>query len=139
MLAVVKPDSRAFFRKICRWFSEKFNTPLPMTEDMPKEYILEHYFESIYGDMDEEDRKEEIRILLETPEERQIRLKLEAEEEDGFLAELEEEAKEFEGMDIVEISKKLKQKKKIKKALPDGFDLKEPQSLKFEEDFPEKD
>ena len=43
---VYKATSEYNYRKICRWYSREFHTPLDYVEmDLPKEKILMHYFE----------------------------------------------------------------------------------------------
>lgn len=63
--AVEKPDGSYFLRRVCRWYSREFNTALHLVEELPVDYVLQHYFESIYEDMDAEERKERIESLLE--------------------------------------------------------------------------
>lgn len=41
-----------FQRKVCRWFSEKYSTPLPEVERMEWDYLLTHYYEAALEDMD---------------------------------------------------------------------------------------
>ena len=41
-----------FQRKVCRWFSEKYSTPLPDVEKMEWGYLLTHYYEAVLEDMD---------------------------------------------------------------------------------------
>jgi len=52
-----------FYRKICREFSIKFNTPLLEVESLPQEYILQHYYENMHEDIELEDMPE---IISET-------------------------------------------------------------------------
>jgi len=35
-----------FYRKVCRWFSKTFSTPLIETYKLSWDFILEHYYES---------------------------------------------------------------------------------------------
>jgi hypothetical protein len=34
-----------FFRKVCRWYSNQFHTPLHITETLPYPELLQHYYE----------------------------------------------------------------------------------------------
>ena len=43
---VLDPDEQAFFRKICRWYSKSFHTPLHLVESLPIDHILTNYYES---------------------------------------------------------------------------------------------
>jgi hypothetical protein len=47
--AVDSPDYEAFYRKVCRWYSKNFATPLQQVEEMADQYVLRHYFEDQYG------------------------------------------------------------------------------------------
>jgi len=44
-----------FYRKVCRWFSKTFNTPLNIVEKTPWHEILTHYYESQYESMSRND------------------------------------------------------------------------------------
>jgi len=45
------PDAKAEYRRICRWYSTKFFTPLHVVEyDLPIEYVLTHYYETIFSE-----------------------------------------------------------------------------------------
>lgn len=47
---VVDPDRESIYRKICRWFSKEYHTPLPQVEwDLEPGYVLQHYFEYHLG------------------------------------------------------------------------------------------
>lgn len=44
--AVLDPDEQAFYRKICRWYSKNFFTPLHIVEALPTDQILTNYYEA---------------------------------------------------------------------------------------------
>lgn len=113
MAEVVKPTYDGWFRSICRWYSRTFYTPLHIVEsELPKEMILQHYFEYNYGEMEEEERQKQIVKLLETPEEARIREEREEEEEELFNIIAEEEAKKQQAdFDAKKQSLKLKNDK----------------------------
>lgn len=46
--AAEEPDWDAFYRKVCRWFSQTLSTPIKDVEDYSEEYVLRHYFEHRY-------------------------------------------------------------------------------------------
>lgn len=71
--AVMKPDSDAHFRSICRWYSITFHTPLHLVDDLPEEDILVAYYEKTYEDMEDPDREELLKVLLETEEEKKAK------------------------------------------------------------------
>lgn len=68
--AVMKPDSDAHFRSICRWYSITFHTPLHLVDDLPEEDVLVAYYEKTYEDMEDPEREELLKTLLETAEEK---------------------------------------------------------------------
>ena len=99
LLAAIKPDDDAIIRRIYRWYSREFSTPLTEVENLPLEQVLLHYFEDVYEKMKPEDRHDLAVTLLETPEEKAIR---EAEEEKS-----EEEMMELAAQDNEKIKAKL--------------------------------
>lgn len=94
MLSVIEPDGDAFWRHLCRWYSQKFHTPLHIVEELPSDHLLTHYFETIYEDMEPDDRHDAIIFMLESPEERKEREIREQEAEDDFMREAEAEVAE---------------------------------------------
>lgn len=80
------------YRKVCRWFSEKFHTPLPTVESLPMPYVLEHYFECVLdpstSEEGEDDLQEEIMRAIDPDYDKE-------EEEDlmEFISLIEQEAK----------------------------------------------
>jgi hypothetical protein len=49
--AIEDPQYEDFYRSVCRWFSEKFSTSLPTVEEMADQYVLRHYYETVYGEV----------------------------------------------------------------------------------------
>lgn len=43
---VLSNNDEYFYRKICRWFSKEFSTPIKDVESLPWDYIITHYYES---------------------------------------------------------------------------------------------
>ena len=70
MLAVVDPDDDAWIRRIFRFYSKNFATPLHLVPQLPLEDVMRAYFEELFSNLDEEDREERVEWLLMTPEER---------------------------------------------------------------------
>ena len=91
MASVAQPDFNAFMRKISRWFSKTYSTPLLEVDQLDPSYVLQHYFEHTFEEMDKDERINKIIQLLETSEERRERELKEEEEEDAFVRKIEEE------------------------------------------------
>ncbi len=81
-------------RRIFRWYSKAFHTPLHEVDALPLMHILTAYFEEMYEEMHEEDRALEVRKLTETDEEKKAREAVEAANsdekflEDAFLSDV---------------------------------------------------
>lgn len=83
--AVTAPDQAYLIRKILRWYSKTFHTPLTAVEELPLEDVVRTYHEELFEEMSPEDREAERLLLLQTPEERlQKILAEEAEEAEMF-------------------------------------------------------
>lgn len=58
--AVEFQDAEAFYRKICRWYSKTFFTPLDSVEDLPMDKVLltyyEEKFDELYNSTDEDSK-----------------------------------------------------------------------------------
>jgi hypothetical protein len=128
---VLKPDWDAFRRKICRWYSHEFATPLKEVEDDLDFFeVLVHYFEAHFEQLNDQDRSEQIKLAIETPEERKKREIREDLEDQEFLemAIKEEEERLKKGLDYTALAKELKEDKLINKT-----DDKPEIDIKFEE------
>lgn len=68
--AVLLPDSEAFYRSVCRWYSQSFSTPLTEVFDLPMGWVLQNYYEHKWGEIDREELAAIIEELLETPEQK---------------------------------------------------------------------
>lgn len=117
--AVLKPtkDPEYNLRRIFRWYSRTFNTPLHVVADLPLDDILQNYYEVTYEDLVSEAETKspqfldiEIAELTETDADKIIRHRHEAEDEldnAKFMAKVEEgerkkkakEARKFTGLD----------------------------------------
>lgn len=80
--AVREEDAEYRLRFIYRWYSETFNTPLHVVEDLPTEDVLRHFFERRFEEIPEDKLLEAVQELLETVDERKSRLLKEAGETD---------------------------------------------------------
>lgn len=66
----VKEDAEYPLRRIFRWYSKTFHTPLHLVDDLPVEDVVRAYWESHYEDQDD-DQLEIARVdLMKTDEER---------------------------------------------------------------------
>ena len=50
-----------FYRKVCRWFSKEFSTPLKEVEQLDWTEVLVHYYENAYDSLNIKQLVEEIR------------------------------------------------------------------------------
>lgn len=48
---ILEPDESAYFRKICRWYSKNFHTPLFQVYKLPIDHVLTNYYESTMEDI----------------------------------------------------------------------------------------
>lgn len=83
--AVWKPDTDAIIRRICRWYSKEYHTPLADVPDLPLDDILQAWFESNYENLEPEERHNMAISLLETPDEREKRKMTDGQSEDNFI------------------------------------------------------
>lgn len=73
MRATIKPDEESWIRRIQRWYSREFSTPLHMVGELPLEEVLLHYFEEMYEKLKPEERHDLAIKIIETPEEKEVR------------------------------------------------------------------
>lgn len=84
MKAVLQPDGEYLLRRIYRYYSTHFHTPLADVEKLPLETVLINYYEHVYENM-EEGNRENIRARLAMTDEEIEAAKLnkeDAEEDD---------------------------------------------------------
>lgn len=80
---VLNPDTDFYLRRLMRWYSKTFHTPLHIVEEeIPIEHVLLAYFEEKYESLEPDDIEDLKLELLETPEEKAEKLAL-ADEEDA--------------------------------------------------------
>lgn len=70
LIAVTKPDVAASMRRIFRWYSREFSTPLHTVDTLPLEDILQAYYEDRYESMEEPLLEQEMAEMSLTPAER---------------------------------------------------------------------
>ncbi len=68
--AVIAPDEAYEMRRIFRWYSRTFHTPLEEVEEIPIQKVLVHYFESEFENANEEQIEKFIRDMCESKEDK---------------------------------------------------------------------
>ena len=96
-----KADSFYVVRRMIRWFSDNFSTPIAEVERLPLAYVARHYWEARYEAMAEEDQgaglDEEAERITETRAEREGRALDEVKavkEHDDFIEQTKRQAEE---------------------------------------------
>lgn len=134
--AAEDPTDQQFYRGVCRWYSEKYATPLHEVEEMDYYYVLQHYFEESYSELrsspdDKTHQKyEEIKAKILYPEEFQKK----QQDDDDWVKKLEEESKVQETKGNIDQSKQSSDQKSTPQEelnLPD--ELKLPDSGSYSE------
>ena len=119
-----------FYRRVCRWYSKNFYTPLHEVEDLPWKQILIAYFEEKFYEMYNSSSEE---VLQEYERQRDLLTMTEDELVEYFQAEREEEQKladwEQELIDQVQKQEEAKKEAKQEEALPGMMDIPESFSL----------
>lgn len=83
-----------YMRRLARWYSRTFSTPLHEVEQLPTFLIMRAWAEEHYESMEEEERETERQKLIETDEERRHRLAkdtIDNIEDDDWFKEIEQE------------------------------------------------
>lgn len=104
--SVENPDWESSYRKICRWYSKEFSTPLKQVESLSEYDVLLTYFEETYQNMasspveEMKNRYKEIKTLLIKGEEivKQEQVEIE-QQDDAWAAEMAEEIKKQQEKD----------------------------------------
>lgn len=114
--SVLDPDVDYYYRKIFRWYSKEFHTPLHIVDDLPLEDVLQAYYESRYEDVNNDDDStklmDELQELTETEKERLRR-------------EMEGDSKKVADDDYLSKVIKEEMEKKLKHEPSKGLDLNE--------------
>ncbi len=85
------------YRRVCRWYSKTFFTPLHEVEELPMDYVLQQFFETQFEDMKAPERKKLAIELTETEKEKKKRIKEEKRKSDeAFLKKIAKKAKQDE-------------------------------------------
>ncbi len=103
LAAIVAPDAEAHYRRIFRWYSKTFATPLHEVAALPLYDVLLAYYEDRYELLDEKEREAVRVVLAETQSERSERLAAkdkDAQADDEWVAQIEaEEAERLAAME----------------------------------------
>lgn len=70
MNSVENPTYEDWLRKVRRWFSKTYSTPILQVEDFEDEYVIIAYYENIFDEMDADERKNKIIELIQTAEDK---------------------------------------------------------------------
>jgi hypothetical protein len=85
------------FRRICRWYSTTFHTPLAEVDSLPMEYVLQQFFEHTFEGMSKADRKKLALEMTENEAEKKARLaKEKAGTDDAFAKRIAKKARKDE-------------------------------------------
>lgn len=68
--SVLDPSEDYYYRKICRWYSETFHTPLTQVYTLSIDHVLQNYYESVlekvpYNDLFEQVKEDFLPELVE--------------------------------------------------------------------------
>lgn len=151
--SVVEPDEEYELRRIFRWYSKTFATPLHIVEEFSLEHVLTNYFESQFEEKKEEEIFQIIQDLTEKDEDRRKKEMAEekqAVEDFEFLRMVEKEAKDRPPKtaketlkDVVTASKKLTNafnsiKTSDEADLPPAKEIPSDVSISFSDDLEEE-
>lgn len=145
LLAVMEGDSFSYlYRRITRTYAKLFSTPLHEVEELPIEYVLEHYFEHVYEELTPAQRKKLAIELTETDAERKARLRREKKRgDDAFVKRIAKEAAKAEAEAEAREKAVVEQaKKKVEKAGEEDMLGKPPPpdfSVRFDSNLPDED
>jgi hypothetical protein len=78
-------------RRLQRWFSIHFHTSLTEVEALSTDYLLLHFYEYEFEQLEDKDLDTQLELALETPEERKTREQKEENEDMEYMRIIEEE------------------------------------------------
>jgi primosomal protein N' len=74
LLDVMEGDFPYHYRRICRWYSTTFHTPLAEVDSLPMDFVLQAFFENRFEDMSKAERKKLALEMTESEAEQKVRL-----------------------------------------------------------------
>ena len=88
------PDD-AIWRRIARYYSKNFNTPLHLIDTLPRLDVIQTYYEDVYESLEDNDLHQELESVLTPPDSLSTSVKKEKEdaEMDALAKQLQEENK----------------------------------------------
>jgi hypothetical protein len=121
-----EPSNDYTMRYINRWYSKEFNTPLHLVEALPRHDILLHYYESVYLQLKDDDKREaELNETIQELINPKDQTKAEAEKVEAY---------EFEKLIEEQEAKKVKEPDKPKLIVsPIDLDEDQPVSINFQD------
>ena len=94
------------YKRICRWYSQKFYTPLPQVEELSEEEVLSAFFETQFETMSKAEQIKLATEMTETPEEAKDRKKEEDDQsDDAFLKKQERAARRENKKQLAKLAK----------------------------------
>lgn len=111
-------------RRIFRWYSSKFATPLHLVDDLPLHDVLQHYYEAHFEEMDDVAIHQEVVELSKSPEALAAE-RDQNEYEEYLLIKEEEQKQEAQKKRLVDKKPEI-QKPKVWQAPEAGLDLQTP-------------
>jgi primosomal protein N' len=115
------PSSDYEIRKIFRWYSKEFCTPLHMVDELPMYDVIRHYWEYQYESADEDTQLKEADELSKSPEElakEKARIARRLKEEEDFAKEAEAENQESQIEEKIVLAKEAE---KLAKQIEETF------------------
>ena len=103
LMAIESPTWDDWYRRICRWYSKEFSTPLSEVQDLTEETVIREYFEDQFYNMKMRTDDEGIEAyknlkdnIINEEEIQAAEEQVEAEDDNWMQKELEKAAKEHE-------------------------------------------
>jgi hypothetical protein len=94
LLDVMDGGFEYHWRRICRWYSTTFHTPLIEVDGLPIEHILQNFFEHAFEQQSKAERRKLAITLTETPDEVKKRERVaKAKSDDAYLKRIQKQAK----------------------------------------------
>lgn len=116
------PDGETYYRRICRWYSREFSTPLEtVIYDIPEKDVLIHYYEDLYyglyNDESEEGqmRYHSLREAILGSNKDTVEDELQEEQDDNWADEMNEQIRREEAEIVAKKAKIAETKEEVKK------------------------
>jgi tRNA threonylcarbamoyladenosine modification (KEOPS) complex Pcc1 subunit len=119
--SIALKDAEYFTRKVCRYYSEKFHTPLAQVYELPWAFVFTNYIEHIIENNNSREQIYELAVDIFYPEKKRVKsfmgeFQSEEEEIQAWIKKIEKEAEE-ERQKKSQLSLK-KEDKEIKQEVP---------------------